>query len=351
MKILLASHFFYPAIGGLETVGRILAEQFTARGHEVRVVTTTPARSSADDEGLPYPIYRNPGALEMLRLMRWSDLYFQNNISVRTLWPLLLVRRPWVVSHQTWVTRTDGTSGPQQWLKLQLIRFASGSPIAISRAVAQPLPVPAILIGNPYRSDLFRRLPGVPRDRDMVFLSRLVSDKGGDMTLDALAELKRTGLTPSLTIIGDGPEMGNLQRQAQDLGVADQVTFAGVVTEEPLVQMLNRHRIMVAPSRLAEPFGVVALEGVACGCAVIGSASGGLPDAIGPCGLLFPNHDDLALAGKMRLLVEDESLCERLRAEAPAHLARHSAEHIASRYLEVFENARRLHGSRRRRKS
>ncbi len=341
MKILLASHFFHPAVGGLETVARILAEQFTARGHKVRVVTTTPARAPADDEGFPFSIHRNPSWLHMLGLVRWSDLYFQNNISVRTLWPLLLVRRPWVVSHQTWVTRTDGTSGPQQWLKLQLIRLASGSPIAISRAVAEPLPVPAILIGNPYRSDLFRRLPGVRRDRDIVFLSRLVSDKGGDLLLDALAELKRGGVTPHLTIVGDGPEAGNLRRQARELGVMDQVTFAGVLTEEPLVEMLNRHRIMVAPSRLAEPFGVVALEGVACGCALIGSASGGLPDAIGPCGLLFANHDAAGLAARLRLLVEDESLCERLRAEAPAHLARHSAENIASRYLEVFENVLR----------
>lgn len=346
MKILLASHFFHPAVGGLETVGRVLAEQFASRGHEVRVVTTSPARTPEDDEGFPFSIHRNPSRLQMLGLIRWSDLYFQNNISVRTLWPLLLVRRPWVVSHQTWVTRTDGTSGPQQWLKLQLIRFASVSPIAISRAVAEPLPVPAILIGNPFRSDLFRRLPDVPRDRDIVFLSRLVSDKGGDMALDALAELKRGGLTPNLTIVGDGPEAGNLRRQAEDLGVMDQVTFAGVLTEEPLVRMLNRHRIMVAPSRLAEPFGVVALEGIACGCALIGSASGGLPDAIGPCGLLFPNHDTLGLASRLRMLVEDETLSERLRAEAPAHLERHSAENIASRYLEVFEKALQLHRSR-----
>lgn len=346
MKILLASHFFYPAVGGLETVGRILAEQFVARGHEVRVVTTSPARTPGDGAQFPFAIYRNPSWREMLRLVRWSDLYFQNNISVRALWPLLLVRRPWVVSHQTWVTRTDGSSGPQQWLKLQLIRFASGSPIAISRAVAEPLPVPAILIGNPYRSDLFRRLPDVPRDRDFVFLSRLVSDKGGDLALEALADLKQSGLTPSLTIVGDGPEAGNLRRQAEELGVAGQVTFAGVLTEEPLVRMLNRHRIMLAPSRLAEPFGVVALEGVACGCALIGSASGGLPDAIGPCGLLFPNHDRAGLASKMRLMVEDESLCERLRAQAPEHLARHRAEHIAASYLDVFELALRTHRRR-----
>ena len=143
--------------------------------------------------------------------------------------------------------------------------------------------------------------------------------------------------------MGDGPELENLQRQAASLGITDQVTFAGTLTEEPLVRTLNRHRIMVVPSRLAEPFGVVALEGIACGCALIGSARGGLPDAIGPCGLFFPNHDASALASRLRLLLDDEALCERLRAEAPAHLARHSAESIATRYLEVFDRALRAH--------
>ena len=66
MKILLASHFFYPAVGGLETVARILAEQFTARGHEVRVLTTSAARTPEDDTHFPFPVIRNPGWREML---------------------------------------------------------------------------------------------------------------------------------------------------------------------------------------------------------------------------------------------------------------------------------------------
>jgi glycogen(starch) synthase len=337
MKILIATHAFYPHIGGLETVARVLAEQFTARGHAVCIITQTPGNTPSDDKMFPFQIVRSPGIVEMLRLVHWCDVFFQNNISLRTLWPLLAVRRPWVVSHQTWLTRVDGQTGLQDRFKLFLIQFASGAPIAISQAVAKPLSVRAILIGNPYRSDLFRVLPDAPRDRDIVFLARLVSDKGGDLTLEALAILKdKHRLTPSLTIVGDGPEGGNLRAMAARLGVEKQVTFAGMLTEETLVRMLNRHRIMVVPSRLAEPFGVVALEGIACGCVLAGSESGGLADAIGPCGLTFPNHDAPAFAEAVRRLLEDEALCQKLRAEAPAHLEKHSAERIADRYLEVF---------------
>ena len=339
LKILLSTHYFYPNIGGLETVARVLAEQFLALGHEVRLATGSAARSGESDAQFPFPVYRQPSAGEMLRQMRWCDLYFQNNVSLRTLWPLLLVRRPWVVSHQTWLTRVDGRVGWQDRLKCQLIRY--GSPIAICEAVAGVLPVPATIIGNPYQSSLFRVLLDVPRDRDFVFLARLVSDKGGDLALEALAELKRAGPTPNLTVIGDGPEMGNLQRMAEELGVKDQVTFLGMVTGEDLVRALNRHHTMIVPSRLAEPFGVVALEGIACGCALIGSTGGGLPDAIGPCGVLFENNSVSGLAATMRRFLEDGEIRQRLQANAPAHLEKHSPRQIAQAYLRVFEHAMR----------
>ena len=339
MKILVATYRFYPDVGGLETVARVLADEFLNLGHEVILITDTAATPETDDRQFAFPVGRRPGLKKMLQLLRWCDVYFQNNVSLRNLWPFLLMRRPWVVSHQTWLTRVDGREGWQDRVKKFAIQF--GSPIAISKAVAEPLPVRATIIGNPYQDRQFRVLPDVPRTRDLVFLSRLVSDKGGDLMLEALAKLKTGGLMPNLTVVGDGPEMGNLQRMASDLGVAEQVTFAGMQTGDTLVRILNEHQIMVVPSRLAEPFGVVALEGIACGCVVVGSERGGLSDAIGPCGLTFPNHDADALADCLRRLLTDPALGDQLRAHAPAHLEKHSARRIAEAYLKVFEEARR----------
>jgi glycogen(starch) synthase len=319
-------------------VARVLAEEFCRRGHEVRIVAQTPApgRTPAQDEAeFGCPVYRRPGVVRMLRLVRWCDIYFQNNISLRSLWPVVVMRRRWVVSHQTWLTRVNGREGWQDRLKKFAIRF--GSPIAISRAVALPLPVRATLIGNPYQDQLFRELPDVVRDRDIVFLARLVSDKGGDLTLEALAQLKKQGLTPSVTMVGDGPERATLERMTVQLGLTSQVTFTGIQTGETLVRTLNSHRIMVVPSRLAEPFGVVALEGIACGCALVGSERGGLADAIGPCGLTFPNGDANAMAAAVRRLLEDRELCRTLHSHAEQHLLLHSPAQIAAAYLEVFE--------------
>ena len=341
MKILLLTHAFYPHIGGLETVARVLAEEFLALGHEVRLVTPSPrevdGRVSDDARLFAFPVYRQPGAETLLELTRWCDVFFQNNISLQTLWPLLLVRRPWVVAHQTWLTRTDGSVGWQDRLKMFLIRF--GSPVAISRAVAAPLPVHADIIGNPYQANLFRLRPEVSRNRPLAFLGRLVSDKGMDLLLEALDILKREdGHAPPLTVIGDGPERGTLETYARSRG--ESVDFVGQKTGEELVRLLNSHRVLVVPSRLAEPFGVVALEGAACGCIVVGSNLGGLADSVGPCGLLFPNHDAPALAAAVRRALADETLRAEVAAAAPEHLERHSPRRIAERYLSIFERVR-----------
>jgi glycogen(starch) synthase len=87
-----------------------------------------------------------------------------------------------------------------------------------------------------------------------------------------------------LKVIGEGPCRNDLEERVRKLGLADQVEFLGAIVGEPLVNILNRHKILVVPSSWNEPFGIVALEGIACGCMVIGSSGGGLPEAIGPCG-------------------------------------------------------------------
>ena len=142
---------------------------------------------------------------------------------------------------------------------------------------------------------------------------------------------------PDVTIIGAGPEEQNLRRLTHELGLDRQVTFAGEKSGALLADLLNRHRILVVPSRWAEPFGVVALEGIACGCVVIGSENGGLKEAIGPCGLVFPNGNAPALAERLRYLLAHPELESSLRQPVPAHLARFKPRAVASACLELMQ--------------
>ncbi len=337
MRILVYSPAFLPGLGGLELATAQLAGQLHQAGHEVTVLTTTAARG---EEGAPFRVVRRPSPAEALRWTRWCDVFYQANVSLRGLWPLLLVRRPWVVSHHSWYRRTEGRIAWQDRLKRRLLRFAASS-IAVSQAVADDLSTPSVVIPNTYRDDLFRRLPEVERTGDLAFLGRLVTDKGVDVLLDALALLAAEGLRPRLTVIGDGPEAPRLREQAVRLGLGGQVDFLGERRGEELVQLLNRHRILVVPSRYDEPFGIVALEGIACGCVVVGSEGGGLKAAIGPCGETFHNGDAADLARVLgRRLRRPELDAEPLR-HAGDHLARHSGERVAAAYLRELEGAAR----------
>jgi len=335
MRILVYSRAFLPHVGGLELNVAHLCRGLAERGQEVVVVTTTPG---AQPGSTSFRVVRRPGALQLLRLVIWCDLYHQANVSLRGLWPLLLVSRPWVVSHHSWYCRPGGRIAWQDRLKRYLLRYAVGS-IAVSRAIADDLGIPCDVIENSYDDQVFRCLPDVERWRDLVFVGRLVSDKGLDVLLDALGLLASQGTRPDLTIVGDGPERTRLEAQAHRAGLDRQVRFLGSVTGEALARVLNRHRILVVPSRYNEPFGIVALEGIACGCVVVGSEGGGLPEAIGPCGRTFPNGNAAALAQALAALLADPGRLAPYLQSANAHLAKHSGPRQVEAYLAVFRRA------------
>jgi len=303
-----------------------------AAGHSVKVATLTPD-ARAPGEG--FEILRAPSFARLAQAARWCDVYFQNNISLQLAGPLLIVRRPWIMAHQTWIPQPRGFSGLNHRLKLFLLRF--GISTSISQAMADSLPVASEVIPNPYDASVFHERDSVARSEDLVALGRLVSDKGFDLLIQALGLLAKDGVAPRLTIIGDGPEKPLLIRLAKDLGVADQVTFRAAMTGTALAEELNRHRIMVIPSRWKEPFGIVALEAIACGCVPVGSREGGLADAIGLCGSTFPNGDVPALTRELTRLLKGPELLHHYREHAADHLCRHWPEAIARRYLEIFE--------------
>ena len=331
MKILLSSYLFHPSVGGIESVSKILAEEFATAGNEVHVITQTPGDHVREAN---YRVSRRPSIAKLIGLLRWSDLFFQNNISLRSLLPALVLQQPTLVAHQTWLKNARGGVGWNNRIKRAVLRSVTN--VAISKAVADSISGHSFVIGNPYDEQVFRLIPSVTRDRDFVFVGRLVSDKGADLLLRALKLLQSDNLLPNLTIIGTGPEEQNLRRLATELALDRQVTFAGQRSGAALAKILNRHRVLVVPSRWAEPFGIVALEGIACGCVVVGSEKGGLKEAIGRCGLTFENENVPALAEQLKRLLSDLNFQTSLRQHAAEHLAKFQADAVASAYLRLM---------------
>lgn len=337
MKILFLSHKFFPDVGGIEVNSEILANGFVREGHQVRLLTWTKENG---EKNFPFEINRNPGLKQLLKAHKWADIVYENNPCLRLAWPSFFLKKPYVVALRTWVNRMDGKISWQDKLKIYSLSKASAV-IAVSEAVRKRIFPKATVIGNPYRQELFRQIPDIKISRDFVFLGRLVSDKGADLAIKALHQLnsvkdiKKSDF--SLTIIGDGEEMKNLRMLVEKMGLNSQVIFTGSLRGEELVNCLNEHRYILVPSIWEEPFGNVALEGMACGCLPIVSDGGGLPDAVGKAGAIFKRGKLDAMVECIQDLFENPEYETKLRIAALDHLKAHHPEIVVQGYLSEIE--------------
>lgn len=135
------------------------------------------------------------------------------------------------------------------------------------------------------------------------------------------------------------PEIGELQRLASQLGVAEQVRFIGKRQANELRYYYGASDVMVT-TPWYEPFGLTPLEAMACGRPVIGSAVGGLPFTIkdGKTGLLVPPRDPAALAHALQYLLNQPERCIEM-----GKAARQRVEHeftwtiVAMRTAALYE--------------
>jgi glycosyltransferase involved in cell wall biosynthesis len=259
----------------------------------------------------------------------------QANVSLKYGLARWIAPRVFVYCHHNVYQRDDGRLGLRDRLKRFVARHTPG--IANSCYTARKLGCGHIVY-NAYDDSTFREsVPWQARERDLVFLGRLVSQKGCTTLLGALGRLRLRGLSPSLTVIGDGPDRPMLEGLAARESIGGQVRFEGTLQGEALAAALNRHRVLVVPSRYEEPFGIAALEGLACGCLPVVSERGGLVDAIGPHGLTFPNGDAAALADVLAGVLTDPDTSRARLAGKETHLAAFAPRVVATRYVRVFE--------------
>lgn len=180
----------------------------------------------------------------------------------------------------------------------------------------------------PVGKPLARTVLGYPPDtRLLLQLGRMVPRKGVDNVVRGFARLQlTTEQQPLLLIVGgetsyadalSTPELGRLQMVAQQEGVADRVAFVGRRDRDMLKYYYSAADVFIT-TPWYEPFGITAVEAMACGTPVVGSAVGGIKFTVrdAETGYLVPPNDPEALSQKLAHLYRYPKLLELLQQQA-----------------------------------
>ncbi len=220
-----------------------------------------------------------------------------------------------------------------------LLRHADGvfAVSAFSRTHALregALPERTFVVGNgtdperffPVDAEPLRRHLGLHGARVLLFAGRLAHNKGVDTAIAAMPHILREVPDAVLLIAGQGPDRTRLEGLVHHHNVARQVRFVGRVPDDALPTYYSLADVFVTLSREEPPavegFGIVFLEAGACGTAVIGARSGGIPDAVqdGTTGLLVAPGDPLGYAQAACRLLIDSNLRRQLGDAGRQHV-------------------------------
>jgi glycosyltransferase involved in cell wall biosynthesis len=157
---------------------------------------------------------------------------------------------------------------------------------------------------------------GIGEEFLILTVRRLVPRMGVDLLLEAVA-LARKDLGPTrLMVVGDGELRPHLARRAEQLGVADVVSFVGRVDDERLLAWYQAADVFALPSVAYEGFGMVTAEALACGLPVIGTDVGATPELLNPLAphLVVPTGSATSLADALVAVFRGDARDLRVRS-------------------------------------
>jgi glycosyltransferase involved in cell wall biosynthesis len=151
-----------------------------------------------------------------------------------------------------------------------------------------------------------------------------------------------------LTVAGSGPLRGELERLAQELGVAQAVRFTGRVDTADMPELYRDADIMLNPS-LIDNMPNSVLEALASGALVVSTNVGGVPYVVedGKTAMLVPPADPAAMARAVLRLADEPALAETLRRAGRASVAQYAWSSVKPRLLDVYRQALASKGGRR----
>jgi glycosyltransferase involved in cell wall biosynthesis len=367
MRIFLHSRTFPPALGGLEQMSLLLARELTRRGHTVTVATDVRA-DPAFDADLGFEVLRGLSSPRLVRAARRADVVHASGFSLLAFPIAAAARRPLVFTHHghqaACLTGSGWHDGPRCGYRLgrcaeltarqrgpahaarQLVRHAvaraalpaAAAHVAVSRFVERTIRVPrSRVVYNCADTSVFRPDPSCPAGERFLFIGRLVSEKGVDTLLRAVARCAHLGSPVEVDVVGAGPLEEAYRRMARELSIERWVAFRGRLHGEDLASAIRSCLAVVVPSRWDEAFGIVAAEAISCGRLALVSAAGGLPEIVEGLDCTAPPGDHDAWA-RLLLRARDDSRWRARNEDRLSPLAsRFTEDAFAQGYVRVYE--------------
>lgn len=344
MKIGVVCPYDIGSPGGVQQLSIELAEQLRALGDEVvHVVGGGPDRSGTGHSFVPVgkplfvrgndsrvPITLSPLAWGRVRsaLEDVDVIHIHEPLIPLIGWFALTVDRPTVATFHaaapSWVPPV------YRWLPFVGSRMHRSVVSAVSKTAAAAIPdhwgpvttVPNAIDVAQYRVDV-ERMP-----QRVAFLGRDEPRKGLDILLAAWSRIRAA--VPDAELVAMGP-----QRETS----IDGVTFRGRVDSDEKARLLASSSVFVAPNTGGESFGMVLLEGMAAGCAVVASDIASFQDVIEDNGAVFRNEDPDALAELVVDLLTNDAKRDHLASMGGEHVAKFDWSVVTERYRQLYERA------------
>ncbi len=182
--------------------------------------------------------------------------------------------------------------------------------------------------------------PPLSEPPTVAFAGRLVPEKGIDILVRAFAKVREEIPSARLLVAGEGKERENLEKLARDLKLGPAASFLGKLTREEMEQAFAPAWVQAVPSIWEEPFGIVAVEAMMRGTAVVASNSGGLAEIVQDerSGILVPPGDPDSLAQALIRPLQNRELAEGMgRKGREIAQARFCVSNFVDRWIQLYE--------------
>jgi glycogen synthase len=174
-------------------------------------------------------------------------------------------------------------------------------------------------------------------ERLLFHIGRLVAEKGAGTLVQAFSSLVQH-YDVKLVIAGVGPYQEELRRQVENLGLNDQVSFVGWISDEQAGAYYSVCDCAIVPS-IYEPFGIVALEAMAAGAPLVVSDVGGLAEIVQHevSGLKAPAGDAVALATQIGRVLSEPGLADRIAKQGQGRAREFGWDSVARKTAALYQ--------------